>query len=189
MKKLMRAEIMRYLKNISYVQRNHIEKEQFANVTATTQWKNSRVIAITVSRYPEWSTRDFIEKGWKEGKKVAVPKVSPTMKSMEFYLVHTYAQMKEGYSGILEPDPEFCSIIHKKDIDLLFVPGLLFNYDGYRIGFGGGFYDRYLEKFSGQTLSVTSENQLQDFIPVEDHDIPVQLIVTESRLMNISGEE
>ncbi|AKG04303.1 MULTISPECIES: 5-formyltetrahydrofolate cyclo-ligase [Salimicrobium] len=189
MKKLMRTEIMRYLKNLSREQRHRIEEEQFVNVTGTSQWERARVIAITVSKYPEWSTRNFIEKGWEEGKKVAVPKVSPTLKSMEFYLVHTYEQMKEGYSGILEPDPEFCSIIHKKDIDLLFVPGLLFNYDGYRIGFGGGFYDRYLETFSGKTLSVTSENQLQDFIPVEDHDIPVQLIVTESRLINTSGEE
>ena len=61
-------------------------------------------------------------------------------------------------------------------IDLIHVPGLVFTTEGYRIGYGGGYYDRYLEHFSGHTLSTTYPCQIQDFIP-EKHDIPVQEVL------------
>ena len=61
-------------------------------------------------------------------------------------------------------------------IDLIHVPGLVFRTKGYRIGYGGGYYDRYLEHFSGHTLSTVYPCQIQDFIS-ENHDIPVQEVL------------
>ncbi|SDI95342.1 5-formyltetrahydrofolate cyclo-ligase [Salimicrobium halophilum] len=181
----MRKNAMEYLQRLTEAERNRIEKNQWNQVLQTGRWKEAGTIAITVSKYPEWSTYSYLESAWAQGKTVAVPKVDPLDKGMEFYEVGSYDHLKEGYKGIMEPDSSFCSPIHKTDIDLLFVPGLLFNYEGYRIGFGGGFYDRYLTDFFGATISVTSEAQLKQIIPLEAHDIPVQMVVTENRTIRI----
>ena len=67
-----------------------------------------------------------------------------------------------------------------KEIDLIVVPGLLFSSRGFRIGFGGGFYDRYLADYQGETCSLVFSEQLYDDWEVEDFDIPVQKIYTDS---------
>ncbi len=68
------------------------------------------------------------------------------------------------------------------EIDLLLVPGLAFNREGYRIGYGGGYYDRFLSSFKGQTVSVILDAQLMK-IPVDDFDQPVHKIITEKRII------
>ena len=70
--------------------------------------------------------------------------------------------------------------IDKEEIDLIVVPGLLFSSRGFRIGFGGGFYDRYLADYQGETCSLVFSEQLYDDWEVEDFDIPVQKIYTDS---------
>ncbi|SIS36886.1 5-formyltetrahydrofolate cyclo-ligase [Salimicrobium flavidum] len=188
-KKILRDKTKRYLEDLQEEERQNVEFVQLEKVLSSKEWAEAETIAITVSKFPEWSTKYYVEKAWKEGKKVAIPKVSPSLKDMDFYLVRSYDQLIPGYSGIMEPDTSTCSIIHKIDIDLLFVPGLLFNYQGYRIGFGGGFYDRYLAGFHGTTVSITSEAQLKRKLPLEEHDIPVQVIITENRIIRVHEEE
>ena len=69
------------------------------------------------------------------------------------------------------------------DVDLCVVPGRVFNRSGYRIGWGGGYYDRFLASYAGQTLSLAYSVQVLDDIPIEAHDIPVGVIVSERELI------
>lgn len=69
------------------------------------------------------------------------------------------------------------------DIDLLLVPGLAFMNNGYRLGFGGGYYDRFLKLYKKQTASLAFSSQIVSQLPVESHDIPVQKIITEERII------
>ncbi|WP_347862749.1 5-formyltetrahydrofolate cyclo-ligase [Salimicrobium sp. PL1-032A] len=188
-KRDLRKRAMAYMDQLNKDERVQIEESQREGVLRTEQWKEAATIAITMSKHPEWSTYSYLEAAWQEGKRVAVPKVEPSSKKMEFYDVRRYGDLQEGYKGIMEPDSNACFSICKSEIDLIFVPGLLFDEKGYRIGFGGGFYDRYLVDFSGNTISVTSEFQVKSSIPVEPHDIPVETLITENRTIRTFKED
>lgn len=91
------------------------------------------------------------------------------------FVVYDSQQLVKTSFGLLEPQGNL-EVVEASQIDLIHVPGLAFTTKGYRIGYGGGYYDRYLEHFTGHTLSTVYHYQIQDFIP-ENHDIPVQEVL------------
>lgn len=69
------------------------------------------------------------------------------------------------------------------------VPGVVFSDEGYRIGFGGGYYDRYMSDYNGDTLSLAFAEQTGHVVPSEHHDIPVSKIVTEEKVINCQKKD
>ena len=94
---------------------------------------------------------------------------------MEF-VVYDPKQLAKTSFGLLEPQGDL-EVVEPSQIDLIHVPGLAFTTEGYRIGYGGGYYDRYLEHFAGHTMSTIYPCQVQEF-NLENHDIPVQEVLT-----------
>lgn len=139
----------------------------------------AKVIGLTISAFPEVDTHRLIEECWKAGKKTVVPKCEPHSRAMDFRIIENFGQLETVYMKLLEPITEKTEQVGPEQIDLLIVPGVVFSHDGYRIGFGGGYYDRYLTKYAGPTRSLAFAAQLQESVPVESHDIPVQRIYTE----------
>src|SRR5699024_5815524 len=111
------------------------------------------------------------------------PKCYPNDKALKFYKLTSYNELEVVYYRLQEPDPERTTYIHKNDIDLLIVPGLLYNKEGYRIGFGGGYYDRFLVDFPHMTVSLASQYHVMEKMPVEMHDISVDYVITEKGFM------
>lgn len=72
-------------------------------------------------------------------------------------------------------------------LDLILVPGLAFTLEGYRMGYGGGYYDRFLKETSAFSLGLCLEDQIKDYLPLEDHDQPVQALFTEKGLRQIKN--
>lgn len=142
-------------------------------------FQQAEVIGLTISAFPEVDTRRLIEECWKAGKKTAIPKCEPLTRRMAFRVIEEYSQLETVYMKLLEPIVERTEQVEPGEIDLLIVPGVVFSHDGYRIGFGGGYYDRYLTKYTGPTRSLAFAAQLRESLPVESHDIPVQRIYTE----------
>jgi 5-formyltetrahydrofolate cyclo-ligase len=83
--------------------------------------------------------------------------------------------------GMVEPAPDL-PVIHSKEIELTLAPGLAFNRLGFRLGYGGGYFDRFLKDFNGVSAGIIFHNLLLDKIPRSAHDVPVQWIVTEREL-------
>lgn len=179
--------------------KKHIRKEIFARRRAASDQEvaeNSRAIFQKISQFPEYRnaswiyaymdynhevmTREFILQAWKEGKKVAVPKVSG--KEMVFYRLDDFSQLEEGYYGIQEPKPDPRRQAGEEP-GMILVPGVAFDRQRHRIGYGGGFYDRYLSVHP-QHVSVAAafEFQLMEGIPVEDTDICPDILVTEKNI-------
>ena len=126
----------------------------------------------------EVMTRYIIEEAWKAGKEVAVPKV--VGKDMVFYRLTDFSQLEPGYFGI--PEPVRGEIVKWEDA-LMVMPGVAFDPENNRVGYGGGFYDRFLEKHPDITrLAVAFDFQILDLVPTEPTDICPQIIVTQSKV-------
>ncbi|WP_078552829.1 5-formyltetrahydrofolate cyclo-ligase [Bacillus alkalicellulosilyticus] len=156
-----------------------IEKQ----VMSLSSWRKAQTVAITISRGTEIHTYPIIMEAWKQGKTIAVPKTYPKTKKMEFLLIDSFKQLKPTYFSLLEP-VERCPLITKDKLDLVVVPGLAFERSGYRLGFGGGYYDRYLQDYNGDTISMAFEEQLVATVFPEQYDIPVSTIVTEKQIIH-----
>lgn len=148
----------------------------------TDLWKNASSVGITISQGFEWDTKAIIEAAWNDNKQVSVPKCDPSIKALTFYQLTTYEQLEVVYYNLKEPNPDQSQETEKSTIDLLIVPGLLFDPSGYRIGFGGGYYDRFLTNFPNTTVSLISKGQLVKEIPKEKFDLPVNYLITEDGL-------
>ncbi|WP_409297680.1 5-formyltetrahydrofolate cyclo-ligase [Peribacillus sp. SCS-26] len=146
-------------------------------------WREARCIGITLSNFPEADTIEIIRKAWDTGKAVAVPKCIPDGRQLDFRLIRSFNELEMVFYGLQEPIPEVTNPVTAEDIDLMFVPGLAFDAGGYRLGYGGGYYDRILAGYSGLTVSLALDLQLLDSVPKEVHDIPVSRIITQGRMI------
>lgn len=176
----LRKSAISSLNELDPKQKQWIEMSLFRQLIALDSWKRSMMIGVTVSQGIEWDTKQIMETAWNQDKKICVPKCYRSNNQLIFYQLDTYEQLEHAYANLLEPNPVKTIPVPKTQIDLLLVPGLLFNKQGYRIGFGGGYYDRFLQDFTNQTISLTSEDQIVGNLPVEPYDIPVQQILTEN---------
>ncbi|MBD8069142.1 5-formyltetrahydrofolate cyclo-ligase [Bacillus sp. PS06] len=162
---------------------NEIQQKVFQ----TVEWKEAKTIGITISTTREVSTIKIIEQAWLEGKTVCVPKCEPTTKKMDFRQITSFDQLEVVYFSLKEPIEEKTVLIAKDEIDLLFVPGLAFTENGYRLGQGGGYYDRYLLNFNRQTMSLVFDLAIVEDLPIDHYDLPVQQIVTNKRVIDCHG--
>jgi 5-formyltetrahydrofolate cyclo-ligase len=172
------------LRALSKTRRQEIEEKLTLNLLASSLWNEAKTIGITISQGVEWNTEAIIKNGWKEGKRMVIPKCLPKTSELVFYEFESYSELETTSLNLLEPVPEKTKKIEKEAIDLLIVPGLIFDKFGYRIGFGGGYYDRFLAHFSKETVSILSRNQLVASLPKEEFDIPVKHLLTEEGLVN-----
>lgn len=175
----LRQHITKQIEELSDERRQAIEADLRNQLTQTTEWQQAKTIGITLSHELEWDTYKTIEKAWNEGKIVVVPKCIHKTKEMIFYRIDSFDDVKAGYAGILEPIESETTKWDKQAIDLLVVPGRVFDKTHYRIGFGGGYYDRFLADFNQPTISLVWEGQLVDQVPTNQYDLPVdQLVVS-----------
>ncbi|MCR2820396.1 5-formyltetrahydrofolate cyclo-ligase [Lederbergia panacisoli] len=186
-KKAIRKKYKDTLKSIDRITYEHDSYLIANNLFESNEWKDADIIGITISHFPEVDTWQLIRKAWKEGKKIVIPKCYPTEKKMEFRQITSFKQLETVFFGLFEPIEAETTKFNHRDIELLIVPGLVFNRKGYRIGFGGGYYDRFLTDFSGATVSLCFSIQLLDNIPMENHDIPVKKIITENEIITCNA--
>ncbi|WP_102345587.1 5-formyltetrahydrofolate cyclo-ligase [Bacillus sp. Marseille-P3661] len=147
------------------------------------EWHEAKTVGITISREKEILTKPIIEEGWKEKKQMAVPKCHPKIKKMTFREITNFEQLEVVYYGLEEPIESITNPIMQENIDLLIIPGLAFDENGYRLGFGGGYYDRYLAGYNGMTIALAFKPQIVQKIPIEQHDLPVNLIITNEKVI------
>ena len=173
MKAELRKQVLQEMKAISQEQKQFIDQTLTERLLQHPFYQEAKVIATYLSFPHEFQTQELIEQALKDGKKVLIPKTYP--KGRMDFVVYDPQQLVKTSFGLLEPQGNL-EVVDASQIDLIHVPGLSFTTKGHRIGYGGGYYDRYLEQFSGHTLSTIYPCQIQDFIP-ENHDIPVQEVL------------
>lgn len=159
----------------------------FQNFILSDLFLKSDVILIYVSSEIEVDTREIIEYSLSVGKKVAVPVSISDDFSLKFYFINSMNDLHVGYFSILEPDVNVCELC---DIDklanlLCVVPGLAFDFSGHRVGYGKGYYDRFLEKYKCKTVGFCYEVDLIESINNNQYDMVVDSILTEKRILTV----
>ena len=177
MKAELRKQVLQEMKAIPREQKQAIDQALTEGLLQHPFYQEANTIATYLSFPHEFQTQELIEQALKDGKKVLIPKTYPKGR-MDFVVYHPQQLVKTSF-GLLEPQGDL-EVVDASQIDLIHVPGLAFTTEGYRIGYGGGYYDRYLKHFTGHTLSTVYPCQIRDFIP-EDHDIPVQEVLIDER--------
>lgn len=175
--------------------RNGIEKNQKINFDYSIACRlinselfgQSDLILTYVSHSSEADTVNIIKYALSIGKRVAVPYC--TGNDMIFFEISDFNELIEGRFGIYTVNPGNNLPVYEFDNALCIVPGLGFSPDGKRLGYGGGFYDRFLSDNKISTVALTYERCISDQIPVDKNDIPMNYILTEHSLYKALNKE
>ncbi|MDU0952592.1 putative 5-formyltetrahydrofolate cyclo-ligase [Streptococcus oralis] len=173
MKAELRKKILQEMKALSQEKKQAMDQALTECFLRHPFYQEAKIIATYLSFPHEFQTQELIEQALKDDKKVLIPKTYP--KGRMDFVVYDPQQLVKTSFGLLEPQGDL-EVVEPSQIDLIHVPGLSFTTEGYRIGYGGGYYDRYLEHFAGHTMSTIYPCQVQEF-NFENHDIPVQEVL------------
>jgi len=143
--------------------------------------QRARWVFCYVSCKGEVETHGLLKTLLARGKRVAVPRCGANG-AMDCVEIHALEELRPGSMGIPEPSPE-AAAVPVREIDFAVVPALACGEDGSRLGQGGGYYDRFLEQYTGPFAAVCLETFLFPTVPVEAHDRKMKLIVTQHRVL------
>ena len=172
-KEVLRAEGIKKMKNQSLEEKRERDRFLTESFLSHPLYKEAETVASFLSMDLEFDTRLLIDRALADGKKVYLPKTLPG-RQMTFLPYHP-DKLKQSPFGVWEPF-ESGPAISKDQLDLIQVPGVVWDERGYRIGFGGGYYDRYLADYPGATLSLAYGFQKASF-KEESFDISVGEVI------------
>lgn len=162
MKKILRNKTIAAMKELPQSVKAEADSQLTRRFIQLPAFQEAKTLATYLSMGHEFSTASLIQAALQDGKRVCVPRTYPQGR-MEFVEYDPNILEKTRF-GLLEPN-EKGKLVEQSEIDLIHVPGVVFQSKGYRIGYGGGYYDRYLADFTGKTVSTIYSIQQKDFQP------------------------
>lgn len=184
MKQTLKQEITAKRKSLSKEEIKEKSNKIKDKLFSLDEFKNSKNIMFYISFNNEVDTHKIIKELLKE-KKIIVPYVTKKNPILQLSELKNFNELEPKNLGILEPKENFIREFSLKKLDLVIVPGLVFDKNGHRIGYGYGYYDRFLKKLDKDVkkIGVACEFQIVEKIPEERHDVPMDLIITEKRVL------
>ncbi|MGN0630150.1 MAG: 5-formyltetrahydrofolate cyclo-ligase [Ruminococcus sp.] len=178
-KKNLRREMKTLRKSIPREEKAELDRKMRENFFASDIYKNAEMILTFISFGDEPDTTEILKRAWQDKKTTAVPRCMPESR-MSFYIINDMNDCIEGAYGIPEPSGE-CpeAALDGKGIVCL-VPGLAFDRKGGRLGYGGGYYDRFLSRHPDiQTFGFCAEMFVAEDVPQEDTDVKLRGLITD----------
>ena len=172
MKKELRQTVLNRMKKLSGKEKEQADSWLTQRLLSSVAYQEAQVMATYLSMPHEVSTAAFIKQAQLDGKRVLVPKNYGQGRMI--FVEYDESRLQKSSFGLMEPTSE--EAVEKAEIDLIHVPGVVFNSQGFRIGYGGGYYDRYLADFTGASISSIYSFQKSDFEP-NYHDIAVKEVL------------
>ena len=156
-----------------------LDKALTEKVLGLEEYKACETLFVFVSSPIECDTRQIIADALQRGKRVAVPRCADRSGKMDFYYIRSFDDLSRGTFGLEEPDPQTCERVTDLSSGFCIVPGLCFDLEGYRVGFGKGYYDRFLDEFGGVTAGICYTKFTEKQLPRGAFDRHTDILVTE----------
>ena len=186
-KQRLREERLAAREVLSEQERSVLDDRITQKLLATSEYAEATTVLTYVSVSSEVSTRMFIESALRDGKTVAVPRCLPGH-CLEFVAITSLDQLIAAPFGLLEPPKESPALTEEQmDASICIVPALLVDTKGYRLGYGAGFYDRFLSTYPGKKICLAYQQNLsQTMLPHTASDVAVDVVITESDVLTCS---
>lgn len=174
------------------LKRKKIENKSQKDYHICNNFLNSKIyieckqVLLFASLEDEINTDPLIEKALLDEKKVALPKCLDSNGNMEFFYITSMSDLECGAFHVREPVFNNNTLVRDFTNAVCVVPALSYDKHGYRIGYGKGYYDRFLEKFSSISVGLCYNELMSDEIPADKYDLPVDYIVTEDSIFSVS---
>jgi 5-formyltetrahydrofolate cyclo-ligase len=180
-KPTLRKQLKQTLADLTPPQRHARSLAATALLTSTPEFAAARVVMLYLSTPEEVDTATLALRCWQQGKLVVVPKVSWDQRRMMPVEISSLSDDQMTVTGPGIREPREGKVVPLSMIDLVVVPALGYTADGHRIGRGMGFYDRFLgqREFLGVSCGLAFEDQIVPQMPMQDHDQPVAMLVTD----------
>ena len=177
-KKRLRNELIKRRKELSSFVKDKLDISVYNNLVSNEIYKNAKGILVYFSGKTEVDTKRIIENALKSGKDIGIPKCSADSNEMTFCLIYGFDDLENGAYSVSEPR-DYCEKINDFESFVCIVPALCFDENGYRIGFGKGFYDRFLSENKIKTIGLCYKDFIYKDIPRDEFDIPVDIVISD----------
>lgn len=186
-KTVLRRDILKRRNAINESDIKAISFEIFNRLIKLNEVRNSKNICIYVSKGSEIDTRFMIEKFISMNKVIYAPKSDIKSNFMAFYRIKSLNELSIGAFSVLEPDSEAERYEQYNRCDVCIVPGLSFDKKGFRLGYGKGYYDRFLKDFKGVKIGLCFDEFIKETLPTYDTDAAVDMIISEAEKILCKG--
>lgn len=171
-------------KKLPQTYRKTADAEICKKILALPYYRQARSVLFFVSKQNEVQTAMLLRQAWEDGKRVLVPRCAETG-NMDVYIISSMQDLEKGQYGICEPKA-YCMGVEKGEIDFAIIPCMSADKYGNRLGYGGGYYDRYLVDTVFPKAVICYARLLLPKIPVEVHDCRMDVVITEEDVWQIS---
>ncbi len=178
-KNALRAESLKWREQLNRSEKQRMDFKIENKLLTLWKLRDVTTVLAYCSKPLEVDTSLLIKKLFALNKTVAVPRCVPGTRDMEFYVINSFDDLEEGAFGVMEPNPEKCTLLKDYSSSVCVVPALLFDKEGFRLGYGKGYYDRFLSGYSGVCIGITYSACVRDELPHGKFDKKVDIIVTE----------
>ena len=175
-----RKKLLKQRRRLSPSKKKNHEIQMLSFLQTWEIFNEACIIHIFLPILDEPETRKIIEFSWKSGKQIVVPCVLQNKPELFHSRLNSFEDLRPGALGVLEPSPERRIAFTPERFDLVIVPGVAFDRLGGRLGYGKGYYDRFLDQTLAFRLALAFDFQLLQTVPTEMHDVPMDGILTES---------
>ena len=177
-KRALRSEIRARERQMPPEAKQAADREIIRRLTETEEYKTAETVFAFVGTKREIDTRALLEDIMAAGKTLCVPLCTGDG-SMELRRISSFTELSEGAYGILEPAAS-SAVIAESGVDLAVVPCVSCSHSGKRLGQGGGFYDRFMERYKGKAILICREELTREDIPAEAHDFQFRTVITDA---------
>ncbi len=180
-KNIIRSEAKEYRNNLDIQSKSEFDQKICQKLLSLDQIKNANTVLCYMSTPIEVDTLRFIEKLLECEKIVAVPRCIEGTRNMEFYCISSLEQTEKHTFGVMEPIVSQCEKLRDFRNSVCIIPGLCFDLEGYRLGYGKGYYDRFLSAFRGCKIGICYDECVKDKLPHGFFDVSADIVITEKR--------